>query len=117
MMTLTAKQFHYLSAMGITVWQQRHDTDKNPENNLLPVEQTELVNCQLFKDILLSVNLDVADVIFTDESIKLVGFNWHFVNSDTIVRENQHLFTPPLAKIAQDSALKRRLWQELAYHA
>ena len=64
-MITSAKQFHYLNAMGIDVWQHRSaNPTQNADNKAsgLVIDLQQLAKHQLFKDILQSLSLSFDQV-------------------------------------------------------
>jgi len=115
-MTVTKRQFALLDAMGIKLWCAR--TTENQENSAeqelperLEIDLEKLKASQLFNDILLSINLSIAEISCQDKSLNLGLFNWIFSSQDKISFENNLLITPPLETLATRPTLKSQLWQ------
>jgi len=131
-MSINQRQFSILTEMGIPLWRRsalvhnsnadltNRPTNKIPVNNKtnvnLPLNYTELTTQQIFQDILLSINLSLADINEQNTYLAIGLLHWHFVNTNTITLSSNTLSTPALTDISNSSQFKRQLWQVLQDH-
>ena len=118
-MTVTKRQFTLLNAMGIDLWCSRSASKE------LDIEHTEtaekyldinldiLKDSALFNDILLSVNLSVAEINFQENMLDLGLFNWAFSPEKEITFKQNRLTTPDMDTLASSPKLKSQLWQAI----
>lgn len=112
-MTLSAKQFDTLSAMGISLWQFKNTPTNISTDTTTPaltIDKVELQQSKLFSDILLSLNYNFADIEINPTTIEFSDFSWQFTNNKELSFKQQRLMTPTLEILAQSSALKQQLW-------
>lgn len=130
-MSITKRQFDLLKAMDITVWQRRelpaqasacdaatksesHNIKSARQNDAaLSVDLSDLINQQLFTDIIHSLGVSSADLSINNHTLDLGIINWQFSAQDKIEFKHNCLVTPTLSVIAASKALKRTLWQAL----
>jgi len=139
-MSISQHQFAMLTEMGIPLWQrsklannsnvcERSNSsddiainsinsakNQNKENINLPINFTEISKQQIFEDILLSINLSLADITQQKNQLLLGLLNWQFVNDESITLHANTLSSPTLNNISTSSQLKRQLWQILQDH-
>ncbi|PCI63026.1 MAG: hypothetical protein COB35_02210 [Gammaproteobacteria bacterium] len=129
-MNISQRQFTHLHEMGITLWQRRvfptatttpiatEKTAVKQRSTNITINLTDLSTQQIFSDILLSINLTLADIKTRNAYLDLGLLNWQFTETTAItlienaLSENT-LSTPNLNHIAQSTTLKRQLWQLL----
>lgn len=121
---LNSDKFKKLSAMGITVWQQRQPeldamSSTKPSPSIL-IDQQQLQQSQLFRDILQWLELSFEELTVNKDIIDCGDFNWQWL-------EQTHLFydpakrllqTPAITEFQQQKQLKQQLWHKLqqVYH-
>jgi len=123
-MSINQRQFSILTEMGIPLWQRsalannsnidltNSSTDNTSSVNL-PFNFAELTTQQIFQDILLSINLSLADINEQNTYLEIGLLDWHFVNTNTITLSSNTLSTTTLTDISNSSQFKRQLWQVL----
>ena len=115
---VSQQSFEKLTAMGITLYQQRDNDEQTIENNaqlaveLLKIEKSEIDN-QFFQDVLLALNLSIGDITLNDNKIDLGLFNWFFGQEKQLSFEQNKLITPALSVIQASPELKKQLWHVL----
>lgn len=123
-MITNAKQFNYLNAMGIGIWQQKDnpdvqqtndESDKDCTENCLTVNLDKLCEQQLFIDLLQSLNVSLDQITLNkDHSLNIGLFNWQFTQNPHSQYQNNTLTTPAIEQLEQTPQLKRQLWQLLS---
>lgn len=138
-MPLNQKQYQYLDAMGINLWQQkvREKSFKasNQPQALLPADTTErkiedaiekpiqeatqrlnltsLSQSQLFIDILQSINVSLGDISLNHNTLNLGWLNWEIKTEYELSLSGNTLRTPELSSIAKSNTMKAALWKLL----
>ena len=115
-MPVSEQQFEYLTEMGITLWQRRQVATQEMFNTL-PIDNQQLLQSQVFIDILNSMGLSIADVEITSDAIKLPKFHWRFEESEQAKFENNTLFSASIDKLTPSAELKKQLWSCIKNHA
>jgi hypothetical protein len=126
-MSINQHQFEQLTEMGISLWQQRADENKNDRattqtESYLEIDLNDLANQQLFNDILLAVGIIIGEVSNKGNYLDLGLFNWYFLNTasheqNQIQWQEQRLITPSIVNISQSPVLKKQLWHILGKQA
>jgi hypothetical protein len=128
-MSINQHQFEQLTEMGISLWQQRADENKNDRataqtEDYLEIDLNDLANQQLFNDILLAVGIISGEVSNQGNYLDLGLFNWYFINTasheqhqNQIQWQDHRLITPSIANISQSPILKKQLWHLLGKQA
>ena len=126
-MSINLRQFTILNEMGIQLWQRRtiagsqnvmnkNDVQPVAINNKperLTINVDTLTQQQLFKDVILSLNVPLTAVKSQDNSLDLGLFTWQFIETNNITLKENYLTTPNLINISHSSQLKRLLWNIL----
>ncbi|XQW84055.1 DNA polymerase III subunit psi [Thalassotalea piscium] len=115
-MITNAKQFNYLNAMGIDLWQLKQEQDANTSSNqYLAVDLAHLCQQQCFLDVLRSFDITLDQVTLSnDHCINLGLFNWQFTTNSHSEYQSNTLTTPAIEQLTQAPQLKRQLWQLLS---
>jgi len=125
-MTISHRQFTLLTEMGIALWQynkakvkpthqtvETKITKTSPTSKLLPFDLEQLNHQQVFKDILLSLNIANNKLLMEQHSLDLGLIKWQFIAGKSIEFNNNLLKTPSIELVAQSKQLKRQLWHIL----
>ncbi|MFK5915228.1 MAG: DNA polymerase III subunit psi [Woeseiaceae bacterium] len=126
-MNINLRQFTILNEMGIQLWQRRtlsssqnvinkngiQSVATNNQPNELTLSIDTLTRQQLFKDVMLSLNLPLTAVKSQNNALDLGFFTWQFIEGNRIVLYQNCLTTPDLITISHSSQLKRLLWKIL----
>ncbi len=109
--------------MGIGLWQRKSLTDPNQSKKQKPtkdsnIEQVseEIIDQQIFKDILLALTIEPVDISWEATHINLGLFNWQFVDNDNITFDKNILTTPSIQSITESLSIKRKLLQIFIQH-
>ncbi|GHE87700.1 DNA polymerase III subunit psi [Thalassotalea profundi] len=115
-MITNAKQFSYLNAMGIDIWQQKHtDVEKDAGQSHLVIDLDKLCKQQLFIDLIQSLNITLDQITLKSEHCLNLGLiNWQFSENNQTNYENNTLTTPAIEQLVEQPKLKRQLWQLLS---
>jgi DNA polymerase III psi subunit len=121
-MSINQHQFEQLTEMGISLWQYRtpksvNNTVQTQASSYLNIDLNQLVQQQLFNDILLATGLTIGEISHQDDHLNLGLFNWFFTSTSSqcqIQWLEQQLITPAITEISKSPALKKQLWQLLA---
>lgn len=120
-MTVNTKQYEYLNAMGISLWQSKNnnklDVEDDEQNKRLDkdiaLSLTQLAEKTLFNDILCAMNLSVADVSIQGNTLNCGFINWALKPNKDIDFSGHCLTTPTLNELAASAKLKRKLWHTI----
>ncbi len=101
--------------MGIDLWQRKDQptTPSNqakPQGDYLTVSLNELAEQQLFQDIMLAFNTNLADVTQKDKAIVFNDIHWYFHDQATVSYSDGVLITPKVKQLS-NSDIKKALWQ------
>ncbi|MEI6895711.1 MAG: hypothetical protein V5789_14025 [Colwellia sp.] len=124
-MSISQHQFEQLTEMGISLWQSRsRDNQDNAKQalsiNYIDTDLAELINQQVFTDIVLASGLSMGEISHQGNHIDLGLFNWYFSENSPqseILWRDQQLITPPIEKISTSPRLKKQLWHVLSKQA
>lgn len=115
-MITNAKQFNYLNAMGIEIWQQKNaPVAQQSDQTYLTVNLEQLCKQQLFVDLIQSLNVTLDQITLNNDHCLNIGlFNWQFTQDQHSQYQNNTLTTPAIEQLVQTPQLKRQLWQLLS---
>ncbi len=115
LMTISQRQYDILNEIGIDLWQAKTSSKHKHVNcaEISKVDYEQLVQTQLFQDILMAMNIDADQHQLVSGHIDLGLINWHFSQENTCYYQDQLLVTPSLDDIKHSSQLKRQLWQTI----
>lgn len=120
-MSVTQRQFNYLNAMGIELW-QRKSLNNEPEqaaitdadHDLPAVSVKQLLTHQLVHDLLLAIDANIEQLSQqTSFQLSLADLTWQFSIEDTISLTDGVLTTPSIENLLAKPELKKALWQLL----
>lgn len=120
-MVVSKRQFNHLTEMGIQLWQRKsidcvttdvHSSD-NATQPLLTFNYPQLIESQIFRDVLLCLNISSSDVIHYNNQLKLGTIFWQFSSEKSFTVSNNTLTTPEFAVINESNSLKAQLWQTI----
>ncbi|WP_284206677.1 DNA polymerase III subunit psi [Thalassotalea eurytherma] len=114
-MTISQRQYDILNEIGIDLWQAKTSTKQKHVSyaEISKIDYEQLVQTQLFQDILMAMNIDTDQHQLVSGHIDLGLINWQFSQENTCYYQDQLLVTPSLDDIKQSSQLKRQLWQTI----
>lgn len=82
-------------------------------NKSINLDLTELLNQQLFNDVLLCIGASRADLSVQSDQVDLGLINWQFTDNEQIEFGHNCLKTPNLKTLAKSAQLKKALWQSI----
>lgn len=122
-MTVSTRQFNHLKEMDIALWQRKSfvnsvvtELETANKNITSDLSIGDVVNQQIFQDILRAFSLKTVDISWQKSHIDLGVFNWEFIDDDHVSFDKNTLTTPTIAIIGQSSVLKKQLWQTIIQH-
>lgn len=114
-MALTQRQYDQLNEIGISLWQNRSasttESDTAATIKLTNEDFLQLLDSQLFQDILLALSITPDQISLLAGHLDLGLLNWHMADVESCEMTASQLTTPTLDKLSKSPQLKQQLWQ------
>ncbi|NMP31973.1 hypothetical protein HII17_10375 [Thalassotalea sp. M1531] len=114
---ISSQAFSKLTAMGVPLYQVKEIADTTEQDScFIAIDKNAMEDSTLFHDLLATLNLNSAELKFSEIAIDLGLFNWQFKEGSEITSTKTLLITPPLNELISSPELKQQLWQQILTH-